>query len=180
VTSASSTGLDLDPNDPEDAKILRRQRKVARDAGRDGLDRAATTRGRADLEAAYDEGALKTATPAPAGTAPSGGKRGSGGGKGSGGQTPAAPSAGGGLRNSGPGWAAFKPTSPTKPPTRLADAGGFLSGVALYMVVVIYIRYGPEGWKGWLSAKFLNKPIASGNSTASGKPKTKNGGAAAV
>jgi hypothetical protein len=60
----------------------------------------------------------------------------------------------------------------------MSDAGGFLSGLALYTVVVIYIRYGPEGWKGWISAKFLNKPMDGGGvetGVASPKPKTGKG-----
>lgn len=85
------------------------------------------------------------------------------------------------ARTAGPGWSSLKPTSPMKPPTRAANAGGFLTGLALYTVVVIYIRYGAAGWKGWLSAKFLNKPMASSASgSAATKPTTKHGGTAAV
>lgn len=85
------------------------------------------------------------------------------------------------ARTAGPGWSSLKPTSPMKPPNRVADAGGFLTGLALYTVVVIYVRYGAAGWKGWLSAKFLNKPMASSTSgSAATKPTTKNGGTAAV
>lgn len=46
-----------------------------------------------------------------------------------------------------------------KPPTRARDAGGLAFGLLLYTAVITYIRYGAEGWTGWLSAKFLNKPL---------------------
>lgn len=169
--------MQLDPNDPTDRKIIARQVRVARQAGRDGLDRAAATRGRADLESAYDEGTLQASAPVSdgggQGSPAPGGKRGKGGGKSPDG-SPSTPSA---RKASGPGWKAFKPTSPAKPPTRVADAGGFLSGLALYAVVVIYIRYGAEGWKGWLKAKFLNQPMTSKtDGSVAGKPKTKKGG----
>jgi hypothetical protein len=35
---------------------------------------------------------------------------------------------------------------------------GFGFGIVLYAVVITYLRYGPEGVKGWLGAKLLNKP----------------------
>ena len=183
MTSASSaTGLNLDPSNSEDAKIMRRQQQVARQAGRDGLDRAKTTRGRHDLEGAYDAGAGESAgahfRPYKADEAePTKAPRGKGGGK-STGSRPTAP--GSSQASAGPSWSQLKPTSPARPPRRLADAGGFLTGIGLYMVVVIYVRYGAEGWKGWLSAKFLNKPMANGNQSASDKPKNKNGGSRAV
>lgn len=61
-------------------------------------------------------------------------------------------------------WQTFKPRDLRRRPTR-ADAGGFVGGLMLYTVVIIYIRYGPAGWKGWLKAKFLNQPMgASGGS----------------
>lgn len=178
MTSASKggggrKGVQLDPNDPVDRQIIARQVAAARQAGREGRDRAATTRGRADLEAAYDEGAADEAQPTPAGA-------GDGGGQSAGSRPSAARSS---LRASrGRGWKAFKPTSPARLPTRLADAGGFGAGLALYTVVVIYIRYGPAGWKGWLSAKFLNKPMVQGATGALGsKPVSKKtGGSLAV
>jgi hypothetical protein len=112
------------------------------------------------------------------GGAPSGGGP-SKGGKGKGKGTK--PSAWSRLNNSGPGWNKFKPTSPARVPTRVADAGGFLSGLAVYTVVIIYVRYGPKGWLGWLSAKFLNKPMSASATGALGTtPKTKSGGTAAV
>lgn len=113
-----------------------------------------------------------------------GGKSGSGGGKSGGGgkgKGAAPQSKFSKFRKFGPGWKSLKPRSPARPPTRLADAGGFLSGLALYTVAIIYVRYGPEGWKGWLEAKFLNKPMATSATGATGtKPKTKSGGTAAV
>lgn len=151
----SPTGLQLDANDPADQAIIRRQIAAARRAGRDGRDRAASTRGRPDLEAAYDEGAQTSAPAADGGGTGSpapGGKRGKGGAPRS--RRPALPSPAG-----GPTWRQLRPTSPARPPTRVADAGGFLTGLALYTVVIIYVRYGTEGWKGWLKAKFLNKPL---------------------
>jgi hypothetical protein len=180
--SASRTGLTLDPSNPDDARIMRRQQKVARQAGRDGLDRAGATRGRADLEAAYDEGAQEASAPETGG----GGRGGSRGGKRGSGGAPAGggPSAASRFRTMGPGWSAVRPTMPTTLPTRAGDAGGFLTGLALYTVVMIYIRYGADGWKGWLKAKFLNQPMTTGSgsgASANGStPKTKKGGAAAV
>lgn len=163
-----ATGVHLDPSDPGDARIIARQVETARQSGRDGLDRAGSTRGREDLEAAYDEGAAEGAAPAAAAEGKPKGKGGS------------RPWPKVGSSKTGPGWGSLRPRSPARVPTRAADAGGFLTGLALYTVVVIYIRYGPEGWKGWLSAKFLNKPMASGNQSSDGKPKKRNGGTAAV
>lgn len=173
---SSSSGLQLDANDPTDRKIIARQVATARKAGRDGLDRAASTRGRQDLEAAYDEGALQASAPVADGGGQDGpapkGRRGKGG---------SGPGSAASAPTSGPSWKQFRPTSPTKPPRRLADAGGFATGLALYTVVVIYIRYGPSGWTGWLKAKFLNQPMGDSTSTSSAtKPKTKKGGTAAV
>jgi hypothetical protein len=37
--------------------------------------------------------------------------------------------------------------------------GGFALGLVLYALTVSFIRYGAKGPTGWLSAKFLNKPI---------------------
>lgn len=31
-------------------------------------------------------------------------------------------------------------------------------GLFLYVLALNYVRHGPEGVKGWLAAKFLNKP----------------------
>lgn len=156
--------MQLDSSDPHDRKIRARQIKVALDAGREGLDRAAVTRGEPDLEGAYDEGAsVREPVDVPADA-----------------ETYAGPSAWQQFRTMGPGWQSAKPSSPARPPARMADAGGFLTGLALYTVVVIYLRYGPAGWKGWLSAKFLNKPMAPAASASGSKPTTTSGGKAAV
>lgn len=178
MTSASKPsgkGVQLDPNDPVDRKIMERQQQAAVQAGRDGLDRAAVTRGRPDLEAAYDSGANE---PLPGGDqAPAEEKQPKAGGQSKGKRS----ATGRGAKGStGPGWKSFAPRSPARLPTRAADAGGFLSGLALYMVVVIYIRYGPEGWKGWLAAKFLNRPMASPTGGTGTKPKAKSGKAKVV
>ncbi len=174
MTSPRS-GLRLDPNDPTDRQIIARQVQAARRAGRDGRDRAASTRGRADLEEAYDEGAAQ-ASGERNGSPPAGG----GGGKGSGGK-PAWTSPASSRLPKGPSWRSLKPTSPASLPSRWSDAGGFITGIALYTVVIIYVRHGPAGWKGWLKAKFLNQPMTDGATGGTGtKPKTKKGKAAAV
>jgi hypothetical protein len=67
ATFTSDTGLELDDTDPDDRKILDRQRAAARNAGSAGDDRAGATRGRPDLEAAYDEGAAEASLPQGAG-----------------------------------------------------------------------------------------------------------------
>jgi hypothetical protein len=170
VTSASSR-VQLDPNDPIDRPIIARQVKVARAAGAEGQDRAAVTRGRPDLEAAFDEGAAEAASAVePAKATPQQGPQKSAGRR--------AWDKTSRFRKLGPGWSSVQPTSPARLPTRMSDAGGVLSGLALYTVVVIYIRYGPEGWKGWLGAKFLNKPMdATGPTGALGlKPKNSGSG----
>jgi hypothetical protein len=176
VTPASS--VQLDPDDAEDRKIIARQVKAARQAGRDGRDRAGSTRGRVDLQQAFDEGAseAEAAVSAPAATpaaAPGPGGRPAS-------PAPAGKSGGSGAwdryRRMGPGWDSVKPTSPARLPTRVQDAGGFLTGLALYTVVIIYVRYGPEGWKGWLKAKFLNQPMdVAEMSSTKAKPSTGKG-----
>lgn len=151
---------DLDPADRTDRQILRRQLAVARQAGREGRDRAKSTRGRADLQRAYDEGAQQRTgdeedqgeeeDPAAAPTAPSRGRR--------------------AARQAGRAWkgstgyvsrGSWQPRMPTNPPSRIRDAGGLATGMLLYTAVVVYLRYGPAGWKGWLRAKFLNQPMSS-------------------
>lgn len=144
----TDTGIELDDADPEDSKILQRQRAVARAAGNSGADRAGTTRGRADLEQHYDEGAAQSAAP----SAPAAAKA-----------TPAAAKAGkpaagrGSIRKA----VSAVPTPTLKPPrsVKAADMGGFALGLVLQALIVSYIRYGKAGPKGWLKAKFLNDPI---------------------
>lgn len=130
---------------PIDQEILARQIAAARQSGRDGRDRAGSTRGRPELESAFDEGANE-------GQGDEDGQGDEGG--------PGRARRGWQAANRGQ-WSALKPTSPARPPTRVSDAGGFLAGLMLYSVVTIYIRYGAAGWRGWLSAKFLNKPMSS-------------------
>lgn len=152
----SDTGLELDEADPDDRKILERQRAAARDAGKSGADRAGTARGRADLESAYDEGAGEAAAPSSEGTGGGGGSTGK----------PSAPARSG---RSGSGSSKGRSSSgsglirPTLQPPRSAVGGkdwaGFTLGLVIYALVVSYIRYGSDGPKGWLKAKFLNKPI---------------------
>lgn len=149
--TTSATGLELDDTDPEDRKIMARQRDAARQSGRTGGDRSGTSRGRADLASAYDEGAAEAAAPSAPAAASS--KPGAAAAKGSkGGRSPAA---------------AVKATAKDLPIPRLRpprtasakDAGGFLLGLVLHALVVSYIRYGSEGPTGWMKAKFLNKPL---------------------
>lgn len=46
---------------------------------------------------------------------------------------------------------------PTLTPS-MSDGTGFALGLVLYALGLNYIRYGPPGVRGWLAAKFLNKP----------------------
>lgn len=39
------------------------------------------------------------------------------------------------------------------------DTGGLLFGLIVYSLVINGIRYGMPGVKGWLSAKFVNRPV---------------------
>lgn len=59
------------------------------------------------------------------------------------------------------------------PPKRLTarDGSGFLFGLLLYVLGLNYLRHGPEGVKGWLAAKFLNKPWTPPDDTAAGSSK---------
>lgn len=154
----TETGLELDEDDAEDRKILQRQRAAARDAGRSGGDRAGSTRGRADLEAEFDagvgeasteDGAEEETAAAPAssgGRSTRSGTARKGGGKGGG--------RGGKGGSSMPGPRFIPPRS-----AKASDWGGFAFGLVLHALVMSYIRYGKEGPKGWLKAKFLNQPI---------------------
>lgn len=139
---SSRTGLELDESNADDRKILDRQRAAAREAGRSGGDRAGTTRGRADLESAYDAGVIETSAPeTPVTPVASGGRA----------ARPATARKGGGSM---PGPRFIPPRS-----TNVKDWGGFAFGLVVHALVMSYIRYGKEGPKGWLKAKFLNKPI---------------------
>ena len=148
--TVTRTGLVLDPADPGDRQIMRRQQKAARDAGRRGDHRARTTGGRRDLQTAYDQGAAartkKTSTPGKPAAARAFGKA-------------------SGFLSRG----SWRPT--LRPPSRARDAGGLLSGMLLYTVVVTYVRYGRAGWTGWLKAKFLNQPMQGLPDDRGGPPK---------
>lgn len=77
--------------------------------------------------------------------------------------------AGGGAPAPGGGTSAFGgqlmpslpsiPTPTLKPPRKLdsGDVAGFLTGLLFFTLGLNYLRYGPSGVTGWLSAKFLNK-----------------------
>lgn len=146
--TSSRSGLVLDPADPDDAKIIARQVAAARQAGANGGDRAGIDQSRPDLLAAFDQGAADAAGPG------------------------RAAKAGQAAAKAGKKSAGFLSKGSWKPrlsaPGRARDAGGLLAGLFLYTGVSVYIRYGTAGWKGWLSAKFLNKPL-QGLPKASGK-----------
>jgi hypothetical protein len=146
--TTSATGLELDDTDPEDRKIMARQRAAARQSGRTGGDRSGTARGRADLASAYDEGAAETAAPSTPAAASS---------------KPGAVAANGGRSRAASVKATAKglPMPRLRPPrtTSAKDAGGFLLGLVLHALVVSYIKYGSAGPTGWMKAKFLNKPV---------------------
>jgi hypothetical protein len=55
------------------------------------------------------------------------------------------------------------PTPTLRFPRQMSDAGGFAAGLFLYILVINYLRYGPDGVTGWFKAKFLNQPIAEGD-----------------
>lgn len=154
--TSSRTGLTLDDADPDDRKIIDRQRDAARKSGKEGGDRSGLDQDRADLLAAFDEGAAAPSKdPAAAPSAPSGSDSGRGGkakGKPSGGRS-------GFLR---PG---------LRPPRTLStrDSAGFALGMVLYALTVSYIRYGKAGPRGWMAAKFLNKPLQGDDLKAGGK-----------
>jgi len=155
----------LNPSDPVDRQIIARQVKAARQAGREGRDRAKVTRGRPDLEAAYDEGAA-----AGAGTS---GDEGTGEPEQPQADQPASRTkraAQGVVRSAS--WSSgqlsrgsWRPTTPLTR-TRPRQAGGLLAGALLYVAVITYVRYGVDGWKGWLAAKFFNEPMSAADAKA--------------
>lgn len=82
------------------------------------------------------------------------------------------PSSGSGLGFSLPD---SLPRPTLKPPRRLSggDVAGFGLGLFCYVLFINYLTYGPAGVKGWLSAKFLNKPLqVSTGSTSNELDKT--------
>lgn len=60
-----------------------------------------------------------------------------------------------------------KPVLPRKPDA--GDLAGFCAGLVGYAIGLSYIRYGTDGPKGWISAKFINKPLTP---TAQAGPST--------
>jgi hypothetical protein len=160
--SSHGTGVELDDADPEDRKILARQRAAARDAGKSGGDRAGSTAGRADLESAFDEGARETAS-ASVGTGSTKG----------GATKKSAPSSA--PRGKGLGSIPNPTLRPPRTPFGGKDWAGFALGLVLHALVVSYIRYGKAGPKGWLSAKFLNKPIQGDDLERDNRKDSNNG-----
>lgn len=150
------TSLILDDDDEEDRKILERQREAAREAGRTGRDRAGSTAGRADLESAFDEGAREPGPPVDTGAEAGGATAKSAPASAPKGKGKASKAWGGAV-----GTVKAMPAPTLTPPKSVSgkDLGGFALGLVLHALVVSYIRYGKAGPKGWLSAKFLNKPI---------------------
>lgn len=61
-------------------------------------------------------------------------------------------------RRSSRSWWSGRPT--LRPPRRLSvhDVGWFGVGLLGFALVLNYVRYGPGGLTGWLSAKFVNQP----------------------
>lgn len=47
------------------------------------------------------------------------------------------------------------------PPKKLSagDASGFAFGLIAYALFINYLKYGPSGVRGWIAAKFVNKPL---------------------
>lgn len=63
------------------------------------------------------------------------------------------------------------------PPKRLTarDGSGFLFGLLVYVLGLNFVRHGPEGVKGWLGAKFLNKPWTQPDDPAADKATKRDG-----
>lgn len=53
------------------------------------------------------------------------------------------------------------------------EGAGVLLGLVLYALLLSYVRYGPDGVRGWVAAKFLNKPY--GPAVASAPPPISQG-----
>ncbi len=56
-----------------------------------------------------------------------------------------------------------KPT--TSSGSGVQEGAGFLLGLFLYALFINYLRAGPAGVRGWLAAKFLNKPVGAPTSS---------------
>lgn len=50
-------------------------------------------------------------------------------------------------------------TPPSLRKLNAADASGFAFGLVAYCLFINYLRYGPAGVRGWIAAKFVNKPL---------------------
>lgn len=44
--------------------------------------------------------------------------------------------------------------------TPIEEGAGVLLGIVLYALLLNFVRYGPDGVRGWLAAKFINQPYA--------------------
>lgn len=55
------------------------------------------------------------------------------------------------------------------------DGAGFLLGLFAYALLANYLRNGVPGVKGWLAAKFLNRPMDSSGASAPTKPARPSG-----
>lgn len=170
--------LKLDPSDPEDRRIIKRQQQAARQAGREGRDRTSSTRGRPDLEAAYDQGAAAArdeqdpdaesddqadedeAAPGRAAQLKAGVRSAAS-------KTRAGVNKAGAPLSKGSWRPSLKAL--TGGPIRAQDAGSLLTGALVYTAIITYIRYGPDGLKGWLAAKFVNRPMAGPPASSLGK-----------
>jgi hypothetical protein len=153
MANSSRTGLQLDD------EIIGKQVDAAREAGRRGDDRAGTVGDREDLGVAYDEGAAEVEQEQKA--AQSANRKAT--------ASNAWKSSTGAITQAGGSW---KPVAPH----RARTPGSLLTGLALYIIAITYIRYGPIGWKGWLAAKFINQPMTAselaGTKSTASPPKT--------
>lgn len=67
--------------------------------------------------------------------------------------------------------AAAPPAAGRAPTVRVrlpGEAGGFALGLLAWALAVNYLRYGPAGVKGWVAAKFANRPFAPGQLAGGG------------
>lgn len=62
-------------------------------------------------------------------------------------------------------------------PNWINDGAGFLLGVVLYALALNYVQGGPGQARGWLSAKFLNKPYQRTGSSSHAKAAATGAGA---
>lgn len=105
----------------------------------------------------------------PAATPPAGGPSGKGGGRAKPG--PRSGGLGGALKAGG--LDVGKPTLKLPGKPSAGDVSGFAFGLLLYVLALSYIKYGKDGPRAWLAAKFLNKPMTP--ATGTGKPRKGDG-----